>query len=766
MRQVTDPTLIDELNKAPAAPMGGNRPVTDPSILSQLEGPGYLESARRGAAQGLSLGYSDEIVGGAQAVRDYVMDRGSVMDEGIGDIYRRNRDLQRSQNMSAREANPKTYGGAQLAGAIAPAVLATIGTKGAALPAIAGRLGAIGAVEGLGHSEADLTKGEFGGAAVDTAIGGTVGAVMPGAMRGLGKGAKAIGKGVGSLFQGAGKRGLSAATNIPLESIEAYTKRPEAIKAALGRTSTNLAEKELTTSTKILSDRTSKLYDSAMKELSSKKPAFAVSEINRMIGSLQGGLKAKAGAIIGTENKKAFATLARLKDDFAKMIPKKETFKVKGKIPVSASQGPALGIGKLPKGQITSKMVPQPMEKVLTQGDMKRVLSDVRTMIKKWKPKPGEADNPTSLSLKSLQGQINEKLGAANPKFAEKMKPVAEHLDLLKRIEKKFGLEKVGPRGDRTFKAGKTAVQQLEQVPKEKNIESRQLLEKLQAKSGGKSYFRGGEPGAKQGQYFTPDKKYAGKFGSEVSEYGVQPKNVLDLKSLGERAMSPGKLKSSLSQYGISLDDIKDPDFLYDDVSKPAWQWVRKYPELAERIKGKGFDAVSFMETKLGKGPLSESIQVLDEGIVKAGKPAGTDILGLAEDLRLAAPLKSGRVQGSRHVNQYAITGAGVGTLVGGIPGGAIGGVIGQGFGAHVDKFGGQYARRVIDAFRNYQKGNIGNLLEVAPEAFGQWAPILKQAVQRGGNSLITTHYILQQQDPEYRKQLENINTEFQGKTR
>lgn len=628
----------------------------------EVDKPGYGESLARGGAQGLSLGYVDEATAMAKAVRDHVMGRGSVMAKGPMDLYEQYRPEVREKYAAAKEANPKTYMGGAIAGSIAPAVAATVGTKGAALPAIAARLGTLGAVEALGHSEADLTSGDpgqYGRAALETLAGGTVGAVMPGAMKYGGKAIKAMGKpvvdlakkgfqkAVAPLSREAGKRGLSAATNVPMESIEAYTKRPAVMKAATEKSYLNLAEKELVTSTKVLSDRTAKLYDAAMKTLDNKKPAFAISEINRMIGGITGGLKTK-GITLSKDKGAAVSTLETLRAKINQLVPKKTTYKSKYKpsdINVPAS--------------VSSKSTLQPKEPILTQRDMKAVLDDIRADVKKWKPKPGESESSTSLALKDLQHQLNARLGDVNNGFRDKMAPVAEHMELLTGIQKKFGLEKFGPRQDRTYRAGKAAVQQLEQAPKERNVEARKLLQDLQRLTGKEA-----------------------------------PKAPIS----------------------------------------------RKSKALADYQKTLGVEV-----------PKDVPIQ----------KPQGTNVLGMAEDIRLAAPFKGGRTQGSRSVAQYAISGAGAGGLAGGGPGALVGGIAGAGVGSHVDKFGGQYAMRILDKVRDYKAGNILSLLKAAPEFFGEFAPILNKAAQRGGTHLITTNYILQQQSPEYRKQLKEIDDQY-----
>lgn len=177
-----------------------------PQYESQVQiGPDVskFESALRGGAQGLSLGSADEGSAAIRAVKDYLLNKFEQGESGYGDIYRRLRDESREKDRLAREANPKTFMGSQVAGAILPAAAATIGTKGAALPAVAGRLGAMGVAEGLGHSEADLTKGEIGQGAQDAALGGLVGLATP-----------VVAKGAGTVAKNLFKKGADAAGSV------------------------------------------------------------------------------------------------------------------------------------------------------------------------------------------------------------------------------------------------------------------------------------------------------------------------------------------------------------------------------------------------------------------------------------------------------------------------------------------------------------------------------------------------------------------------
>lgn len=189
--------------------------------------PSQLEALGRGTLQGASMGFSDEATGlGESAIQSLLESLGQRLDDKLsfGDQYTKSRDEARAANLAAQEANPWSYGTGNLAGAIGTGLIAggagvlgkglgLLGKKGAqtALTTAAskgtlGGLTAIGATEGalsgLGTSEADLTKGEFGEAALDTAIGTGIGTLAPGALQLGGK----VLKGTANL----GKTGLKA----------------------------------------------------------------------------------------------------------------------------------------------------------------------------------------------------------------------------------------------------------------------------------------------------------------------------------------------------------------------------------------------------------------------------------------------------------------------------------------------------------------------------------------------------------------------------
>ena len=170
----------DDIESIPAA-----TPVTP---VEPQGGPSTGEAALQGFGQGASFGFSDELAGlGAEAA--YL---GTPFTPAVGPMlsdetayrlfgtktagehpYARVRDMMRRENAQAQKGHPIAYAGGQLAGAVA-----TPGPKGAGAARLAKQGAMYGALAGAGLSEADLVKGDVGGAATDTAIGAGTGAVL------------------------------------------------------------------------------------------------------------------------------------------------------------------------------------------------------------------------------------------------------------------------------------------------------------------------------------------------------------------------------------------------------------------------------------------------------------------------------------------------------------------------------------------------------------------------------------------------------------
>jgi hypothetical protein len=156
-----------------------------------------LESLGRGALQGATLGTSDEIVGGAEALWEKA--KGNPAE--FGKLYEQHRDESRANNRAAKEANPKTYTGGEIGAGLAtmavPGLAAAKGAKFAKVLDASARAGTIG---GLGFSEGETPKEIL----KDGVTGGYIATMLP-----------LVGAGVGHL----GKKAIQGVTNGLVEKI-------------------------------------------------------------------------------------------------------------------------------------------------------------------------------------------------------------------------------------------------------------------------------------------------------------------------------------------------------------------------------------------------------------------------------------------------------------------------------------------------------------------------------------------------------------------
>jgi hypothetical protein len=135
--------------------------------MAGLDDTSAIESGLRGAAQGVSLGFADELTG---ALESAFTDK----------TYEQARDESRANYKKAETDNPIAYGAGQVGGGAAtmfvPGLGAAKGVKG---------LATLGGLAGLGSSEADDAAGML----ADTAKGAGIGAAT-GMIPGLGRVAK------------------------------------------------------------------------------------------------------------------------------------------------------------------------------------------------------------------------------------------------------------------------------------------------------------------------------------------------------------------------------------------------------------------------------------------------------------------------------------------------------------------------------------------------------------------------------------------------
>lgn len=134
------------------------------------------ESGLRGAAQGATLGFADELTGAGEALWDKLQGK-----EGkISDLYHKRRDESRREYDLAKKDNSKSYTGGELAGGAATLLIPGLNAaKGASIANMAGKAALAGGLYGAGDSKAEDLAGlaeEAGKGAAMGLAGGVVGA--------------------------------------------------------------------------------------------------------------------------------------------------------------------------------------------------------------------------------------------------------------------------------------------------------------------------------------------------------------------------------------------------------------------------------------------------------------------------------------------------------------------------------------------------------------------------------------------------------------
>ncbi len=191
--------------------LGPSAPTASPSqqqpsasfydFAPENKGPGVVESVARGVKQGVTLGFGDEITGAIESAL-------------TTKTYQQARNEARANDEAAKKAHRWGFGIGEVLGGFAAPIP---GAGEAGLAAMAARGAAVGGISGLGNSEADLTKGDVGGAAKDVAYGAGIGAA-------LGAGIGAAGK----IAQGADGRSAARAADGAVEGSGKVTKAIDA----------------------------------------------------------------------------------------------------------------------------------------------------------------------------------------------------------------------------------------------------------------------------------------------------------------------------------------------------------------------------------------------------------------------------------------------------------------------------------------------------------------------------------------------------------
>jgi hypothetical protein len=156
--------------------------------MSSEEPPSKIDSALTGAAQGATLGFSDELKGAGKAAYDVATTDSEL--QNLMNLYEQYRDIERAKIKKAEIANPKSYLAGNVAAGIGTAFIPGLGPlsalkAGASAGKVIGQGAVLGGLAGAGTSDVDLTEptmqnvSEF---SRDAALGAGVGAVTSGVL--------------------------------------------------------------------------------------------------------------------------------------------------------------------------------------------------------------------------------------------------------------------------------------------------------------------------------------------------------------------------------------------------------------------------------------------------------------------------------------------------------------------------------------------------------------------------------------------------------
>lgn len=384
------------------------------------EGISQGESLARGAGQGVTLGFADELGSAAYTAFDKLRGllggdsqlevaqqleeqgfKGDIGPTSVGEAYEETRDELRAADEAAQEENPWSYGAGEVAGALALPVgelagatkagkafagskhLDKLGKTGKAMAIAAPKVGIETAAYSAGQAEEledvpeALTKGFAGGAAM--------GAALP-----------VAGKFYGDLKEGAkgiGKQIMKYASDIDPRIIDDVFENPTLLKDT--KTFNQLADevKEAATGMKTQADEAAK----RAKDLLGNDEVFSSSTISSSIRNRAKNLKMSETS--------AFKDLERV-----------------------------------------AKEIDTRYAGNMSQRQLQEVLDELSNMAYKGVKK--DAPGAVADQLRAVRGELSDILKKANPEYRKAMSEAERGFEALNKVKSKFGIEDVK---DKTF---------------------------------------------------------------------------------------------------------------------------------------------------------------------------------------------------------------------------------------------------------------------------------------------------------------------------
>ena len=349
-----------------------------------------LESAIRGGAQGLTMGLSSR---GEALLRNLAGKTPFLPEKSYEQALQESRQAYKQ----AQEANPITYTGSEFVGSVLPALIP--GTQPATLGRMVALGAGLGAVGGLGYSEAE-TLPEL---AKDIATGGALGGALPVVGRGITKGIQALKPAADISI----KSGLSAMTGKTMPYLEKIESQPERVKR-IEKTFTEPLQKEID---KLANEFTDLVSKNPFREKASKLS----SKSYRILEKEKDNINIPKSFIMDKLDNKFFE-LANSQSE------------IDNKLSQTVSD-----IGK---------KLNRDFKDNLNGVQAKNFIREIDTDISAFAPKPGEIKQlPPEAEkklrvLEEIRNYIDEPLKQQSTNYAEAMKPTADATRVSKYLEK------------------------------------------------------------------------------------------------------------------------------------------------------------------------------------------------------------------------------------------------------------------------------------------------------------------------------------------
>lgn len=735
--------------------------------ISKAEADGYkpvlksdmskTESAVRGAVQGIPFigSYADEATGALESAAGSL---GLVPDK----TYTQARDESRAAYHEAEDFNPKSfYSG--LVGASLPIDVAK------AVPVLGQAVGAVeGGAYGLGASEADLTEGDYSGAARDTAIGSAIGAVAPKVVGAVGSHVvaplvKGSGKLIGSVGEKAGPKVSRAAdwllektgkvaSDIPEEYTEEYLKREGKVaarpfeeiaddlssQAEMAERNLNKAKDSLSES-KVKSrdteqDLKNTLRDEKFQKSNDLRDArFSADEayqntvrdlkatnLNNLGSEVTASLSDLKKKVIQGSND-AYDTLAidgAKKYDIAPAIGLLnkgiKDLHIGGKAPVSDSAVNSIKTLTNLRDRLASidpKVSGPQVKQILQQLD-----SDLEAA---YQSNTGSFTPEADSIKKQIRGLLDQTIKTYNPEYAARMKEVAANSSLLNLASKSFGNDKAlfSKLNNMGSNSGR-------------NIDS--LLLRNLGKKTGKDFE-------------TPINEYLSKQDllkdPRAIRKGLPQAKDLSLLESEARRMQDPRIERGISEHPLLQSAAGDV------AQKEAG--LKSAEDVYDVFSGVNQNQVQ-SKMKALEGARDYAPKKIFEGIDDA---TGKNYSGEIHDRAILDSFNKGSTSGARKTVGGAAVGSAVGSVFGPV-GAAVGAGIGGLAGMTADKYAGRAVKMALDTKIDVSD-KLMRAVRSSPERFQKYGKVLEDASQRGGNALGVTHYLLQSIDPEYQKMMQ-----------